>query len=156
MRKTAARMASENPSFISELGQLVKDRRLELIMSQKDVEVRTNGLVSQSTLSRIEKGEYLTTSEDRLQALADALTVPVGDLINAQSRMVSLAEDELAKGFGVSSNPLQELGQVAAALHKDNLATLVRLARVMAFGQRISDRRGPSAGNNGSDGHSEE
>lgn len=156
MRKTAARLASEDPSFISELGQLVKKRRNELDLSQLEVVERTKGLVSQSTLSRIEVGEYLTTSEERLQALADALQMPVGNLFDAQKRMIQPQEEELAKGFAVSTNPRKDLSRVASGLHKDDLATLVRLARVMAFGQQISDRRGPSADNNGSDGHSEE
>lgn len=140
MRKTAARLASETPSFVSELGRLVVDRRRELGLSQLAIVERTQGLVSQSTLSRIEVGEYLTTSDDRLQALASALQMPVSDLVEAQKRMIQPQEEELARGFAVSTNPLKDLSRVASGLNKDDLATLVRLARVMAFGKKAGDR----------------
>lgn len=69
------------------LKQLVRDRRLELEMTQKDLEAATG--IEQSYLSHIETGRVKRPGRDILDALSTALALPVESLVLAADHSVS-------------------------------------------------------------------
>jgi len=143
MRKSAARISAfDDLVFSSQLGRLVRERRREQGLSQEHVVELTNGLITQNWLSKLETGEYLTAPVGKLQALSVALNIPRADLDAAQKLPVRLANQELAKGWAVSENPIHELVATVQGLEKQDLRTLVRLARVMAYGKQMRDGHG--------------
>lgn len=64
----------------SSLGELIRRRRLELGLTQKEVEARTGGYLSQNYISQVERGEVERPAFDRLEAFAAILQMPVNDL----------------------------------------------------------------------------
>ncbi|HCG30764.1 MAG TPA: hypothetical protein DEU95_13870 [Chloroflexi bacterium] len=69
--------ATDRPEI---LGDLVLRRRRELGLTQKQVEARSNGFLSQNYISQVERGEVSLPAFDRLDAFAAALNLSVNEL----------------------------------------------------------------------------
>lgn len=62
------------------LGELIRRRRLELGLTQKEVEARSGGFLSQNYISQVERGEVERPAFDRLEAFAAILQLSVNDV----------------------------------------------------------------------------
>ncbi len=93
------------------LGMVIRDRRLALGWSQEELATRASalgGALRQSDISRMERGKIGLPRYDRLVDLADALALPVGELLtqagwNGADRLI-----------GSSSSWLDVAGEPAA------------------------------------------
>lgn len=75
------------------LGTLIRQRRFELGLTQKQVEARSGGALSQNYISQVERGAVGLPSFDMLNAFADALSMDVNDLkIAAGYPVVTIVE----------------------------------------------------------------
>ena len=74
--------------------EAVKQRRLELNMSQKELATLV-GYNSASSISKIEKGDYTPLS--KLEAFATALETTPENLISFEERMGRVFEGEIIK-----------------------------------------------------------
>jgi len=78
------------------LGELLHRRRLELGLTQKQVEARSGGFLSQNYISQVERGEVGRPAFDRLGAFASVLNLPANDLKIAAGYPVVTAKNDLA------------------------------------------------------------
>jgi transcriptional regulator with XRE-family HTH domain len=146
MRKSAARIAaSDDFVFSTELGKVVRHLRRQLGLSQTAVVERSDGVLNQNWLSKVETGEYRTIGAEKLQVLADALDVPVRVLQEAQDRSVQLVDEQMARQWAVGNNPTQDLMIVAQKLETSDVRVLVRVARAMLYGRELRDHYGTDA-----------
>ena len=63
------------------LGQFIRANRLALGMTQEDLAERIGDAVQQSDISRLERDHIALPRRDRLEAIAEALEVSLGDLL---------------------------------------------------------------------------
>ena len=63
------------------LGEAIRQRRVELGMSQEELAERIGLDVRQSDVSRLERGKVLFPRHERLNQIADALGVSMGALL---------------------------------------------------------------------------
>lgn len=68
---------------MTDLAALVHDTRLKRTMSMRDVAAQSRGLLSHSTISRIEMGDYSSSTEKTLKGLHFALDLPMAKLRDA-------------------------------------------------------------------------
>lgn len=118
------------------LGQLIRRLREERGLSQEDLAALVGGGISQSIISRIERGVLGLPNYDRLTRIADVLGADAGDLMArsgwAKFEGPSHNNDGAPEG-AVSADPLSELSErIWPRLSVADQAILVRIARVMA------------------------
>jgi transcriptional regulator with XRE-family HTH domain len=63
------------------LGKAIRARRIELGMTQEDLANRVEGGMRQAQVSRLEIGMVTLPRHDRLECIARALGLPVGELL---------------------------------------------------------------------------
>ncbi len=63
------------------LGQLIRERRMELNLTQEELAERVGEGVRQSEISRLERNRVALPRRHRMEALAVALEIPVGVLL---------------------------------------------------------------------------
>lgn len=73
------------------VGQLIKRRRLELDLTQEDLEERTG--FDQSYISQVERGATKRPGRDRLRTFADALDMDVNELLIVADHAPELPHD---------------------------------------------------------------
>jgi transcriptional regulator with XRE-family HTH domain len=121
------------------LGRTVRARRAQLDISQADVAERMGEhALDQNMISKIEHGERQALPLDKLEALSHALELPPAALKEAQERIEAVKVEQMARAYAVGPNPLKELSTVAPVLSKQNQATLVRMARVLLYGEQMA------------------
>ena len=109
---------------MSTVGQRVKEKRLELGMTQ-DALAKAAGYQSRSTINKIESGER-TLSFARIKELADALEVTPDYLIGVES----LPMDSMEAKIGIA------LKQACGDLKKKEIKELVRYAKDHKLGKK--------------------
>ena len=82
----------------NELGTYVRDRRVELGLSQEALAERIGGTASQAEISRLERGHVMLPRKARMEDLAAALNVSLGDLLVRSGWLTSSEGDELDEG----------------------------------------------------------
>ena len=98
----------------NELGDYLRNRRMELGLSQEQLAERIGGSASQAEISRLERGHVMLPRRGRLEALAAALHVSLGALL-VHSGWLTEEERE-----GVDS-----LRRTEDALKRDDAAVIV-------------------------------
>lgn len=92
------------------IGQLIRDRRLELGLTQKDIEAATG--IEQSYLSHIETGRVKRPGRELLDALAIPLRVPVEALLLAADYAVSQSAEQ---GIRLSDDDVERVATAVAS-----------------------------------------
>ncbi len=64
------------------LGQLIRERRMELNLTQEELAERVGEGVRQSEISRLEKNRVSLPRRQRMEQIAEALDIPVGVLLS--------------------------------------------------------------------------
>jgi len=64
------------------LGQLIRERRMELNLTQEELAERVGDGVRQSEISRLEKNRVTLPRRQRMEQIAEALDIPVGVLLS--------------------------------------------------------------------------
>jgi transcriptional regulator with XRE-family HTH domain len=65
----------------STLGQTIRRRRLELNLTQEELADRIGGGVRQSEVSRLERDRITLPRRERLERIAAAIEMPIGELL---------------------------------------------------------------------------
>jgi transcriptional regulator with XRE-family HTH domain len=68
-------------AFVSSIGYVVRARRLELGLTQEQLAEKIGGQVTQADVSRLERGRVGLPRRPRLESIARALDLPVGELL---------------------------------------------------------------------------
>jgi transcriptional regulator with XRE-family HTH domain len=63
------------------LGTVIRTRRMEMGWTQEDLAKRVDGGIRQSEISRLETGHVALPRHERLECIARALGLPVGELL---------------------------------------------------------------------------
>ncbi|RJO67615.1 MAG: XRE family transcriptional regulator [Myxococcales bacterium] len=116
------------------LGEVVRERRLELGLSQNDLAAVMGDRTGQTDISRIELGKTETPRRERLDRLAAALGLDADELV-ARTGWVRRGA-ELFEGtdyWAIGPDPLAEINRLAPRLLTEDLAFLARLARLMSL-----------------------
>jgi transcriptional regulator with XRE-family HTH domain len=66
---------------LNRLGNYVRERRIDLGLTQEELADRIGGNTTQAEVSRLERGHIMLPRRDRLDALASALDVTLGSLL---------------------------------------------------------------------------
>jgi transcriptional regulator with XRE-family HTH domain len=114
----------EEVTIMSTVGQRVKEKRLELGMTQ-DALARAAGYHSRSTINKIESGER-NLSFPRIAELADALGVTPDYLLGVES----LSPDSMEAKIGTA------LYQACGDMKKKEIKELIRYARDHKLGKK--------------------
>ena len=105
---------------MSTLGQVIRARRIEMDLTQEELAERIGGSVRQAEISRLEHDRIVLPRRDRLEAIAQALDLPLGRLL-ASSGWTG-AEGELPPFEGPeNSNMTLDLDAEAIPVVKDML-----------------------------------
>ena len=75
-----------NDNYLMQIGDLVKNRRLDLGLTQQELEARSG--VTQSMISKLEKGAAPNISVEALRKLAKALNCALVDLLPEADRKI--------------------------------------------------------------------
>lgn len=73
-------MISSRPTSAT-MGSAIRTRREELGLTQEELAARIGGGIRQSEISRLERGRVTLPRRARLEAIAAALNLPVGELL---------------------------------------------------------------------------
>ena len=76
-----------NDDYLMQIGDLVKNRRRDLGLTQQELEDRSG--VTQSMISKLEKGAAPNISVDALRKLAKAMNCALVDLLPEEDRKKS-------------------------------------------------------------------
>lgn len=134
--RRGGRTTDDGQTQLTELGRVVRQRRIAHGQSQRTLAAAIRQ--SQDYISKLELGEVWRVNDEVLERLAAALDMPVSLLIAARDQVLVETRDELAQVWQVSPRPARDLIALIPYLRQDDLAVLVRLARVMATGQRLT------------------
>lgn len=134
--RRGGRVREDGAVELTALGRLIRQRRTAAGMSQRTLAERVGW--HQDSISKVELGEMWRVNDDVLEKLAAALEMPVELLFAAREEVVAEVRDELSQVWQVSAHPGRDLIALIPYLRQDDLATLVRIARVMATGQRLT------------------
>ena len=63
------------------LGTFIRERRQDLGLTQEDLAARVGGSVRQAEISRLESGRIALPRRERLEAIANALDISIGELL---------------------------------------------------------------------------
>lgn len=134
--RRGGRVTDDGAVQLTELGRLVRQRRLARGWSQRALAEQIGW--QQDAISKLELGEMWRINDEVVGRLAAALEMPASLLLEAREAVVTEVRDELAQVWQVSAHPGKDLITLIPYLRQDDLATLVRMARVMATGQRLT------------------
>lgn len=67
--------------MVATLGQLIRERRMELNLTQEELAERVGEGVRQSEISRLERNRVTLPRRQRMEQIAEALDIPVGVLL---------------------------------------------------------------------------
>ena len=119
---------------MTHLGAFIRERRIELGLTQEDLAERIGPTVRQAEISRLERGEVLLPRRGRLERIAAALDVSLGTLLLYSEWLTEDERDELdASPTHAEDDPVVlhvELVEVREVLQ-------LALARLKAMEQRI-------------------
>lgn len=87
----SARRRRDGTTTVVYVGQLIKRRRLELDLTQEDLEERTG--FDQSYISQVERGATKRPGRERLRIFADALDMDVNELLIVADHAPEYATD---------------------------------------------------------------
>lgn len=105
--KSAARSGAAGSVI---LGQIIRKARMDLNMSQRDVEGATGGEVSNAYLSQLENGKISKPSPNILYSLASALSVSYEMLMERAGYIVSMGDrDDNAKHGRIATYSVDNL-----------------------------------------------
>ena len=139
------------------LGTFIRDRRNELGLTQEEVAERIGPSTQQSDVSRLERGGVALPRRERLEAIAAALDVSLGELL-VRSGWMTAGDDLAAAVLNVetlSSSDIQyaqgvaDLGELVSdlqAMLADATNTIELAARTLAQAQQalqIAGQSGP-------------
>jgi transcriptional regulator with XRE-family HTH domain len=114
------------------LGTFIRERRQDLGLTQEQLAERVGPSVRQAEISRLEKDRITLPSRARLEQLAAALEVSLGDLLVRTGWLQEGLRDQVAPG-GQSVASVQAPGQVDEAMRQDLLAAAESIAGVQAM-----------------------
>jgi transcriptional regulator with XRE-family HTH domain len=110
---------------LNSLGNYVRERRVELGLTQEELAFRIGGSATQAEISRLERGAIAFPRRQRLDALATALEVTLGSLLIHSGW---LSSDEAAELDELSSPPPQPAASATQAM----LADIAHLRETLA------------------------
>ncbi|MDQ3655385.1 MAG: helix-turn-helix domain-containing protein [Chloroflexota bacterium] len=67
--------------MVATLGQLIRERRMELNLTQEELAERVGEGVRQSEISRLERNRVTLPRRQRMEQIAEALDIPIGVLL---------------------------------------------------------------------------
>lgn len=106
MNATGNSDADSRPAAENRLGTIIRAKRRGLGLTQKQVESRSGGVLSQNYQSQVERGEVGLPGFEMLEAFAAALGLPLNDL-------------KIAAGYPVVRVPA--FGEIGASDYYDQL-----------------------------------
>jgi transcriptional regulator with XRE-family HTH domain len=132
------------------LGRLIRQRRIELGLTQEELAERVGDGVRQAEISRLERDRVTLPRRGRLEQIAQALDVPMGELLARSGWVGAQDQEEFAPG---AVKPRAELpapaasGGVETAMHqlrqasrREEMPQLTdAMARARALTQRTED-----------------
>ncbi len=86
------------------LGQLIRERRMELNLTQEELAERVGDGVRQSEISRLERNRVTLPRRQRMEQLAEALDIPVGVLL-ARSGWIGAEQIDAGAPETMSAEP---------------------------------------------------
>lgn len=110
-----------NQEQAKELGKLLRQRRMELKLTQR--QLATNAHMGDSTIARLEHGRFLAPSPAKLSQLAKALQLPLADLF---ARASYLVPDELPSFNSYLSVKYPKLPKSALTELRDHFERLAK------------------------------
>ncbi|MEJ7902472.1 MAG: helix-turn-helix transcriptional regulator, partial [Thermomicrobiales bacterium] len=93
--------------MVATLGQLIRERRMELNLTQEELAERVGDGVRQSEISRLEKNRVTLPRRQRLEQLSEALDIPVGVLL-ARSGWTGAEQIDADAPETLSAQPLAQ------------------------------------------------
>lgn len=102
------------------LGQLIRDRRMELNLTQEELAERVGDGVRQSEISRLERNRVTLPRRRRMEELAAALDIPVG-LLLARSGWVGAEVIDGEDPEPVDADPASKLNEVEQATREPHV-----------------------------------
>jgi transcriptional regulator with XRE-family HTH domain len=115
----------------NELGNYLRERRMELGLSQEELAERIGGSASQAEISRLERGHVMLPRRGRMEALAEALEVTLGSLLVRSGWLTEGEEDDLdALPRTEESLARAEVAKIAVELHDLREFLLTSLGQV--------------------------
>ena len=119
---------------MTHLGAFIRERRIELGLTQEDLAERIGPTVRQAEISRLERGEVLLPRRGRLERIAAALDVSLGTLLLYSEWLTEDERDELdASPTHAEDDRVALHGELVEVREVLQLA----LARLKAMEQRI-------------------
>jgi transcriptional regulator with XRE-family HTH domain len=110
------------------LGTLIRERRQDLGLTQEELADRIGGSVRQAEISRLEAGHVALPRRERLEAIATALEVSIGELLVRTGWMQD--GDQLASAIASSPRNGWTPDEVEALSSENVLALLDAVAAV--------------------------
>ena len=119
------------------LGTYVRERRMEMGLTQEQLAERIGETTTQAEVSRLERGHIILPRRDRMEALAEALQVSLGSLL-IHSGWLTADEGEVVdrlptvgerNGAAVDASILEEL----AVLREVLLGSIERITSLEAL-----------------------
>jgi transcriptional regulator with XRE-family HTH domain len=151
MSTFALRVAPERRMLMgTSLGRLIRQRRIELGLTQEELAERVGDGVRQAEISRLERDRVTLPRRGRLEQIAQALDVPMGELL-ARSGWVGAQEQEAFAPDAVeppAESPVPaasggvdtEMHEFRQASRREEMPQLAdAIARARALTQRTED-----------------
>lgn len=124
------------PWHDSEIAKTLRRWREDSGLSQSDVAAMVGDGATQSEISQLERGWIRAPRYQRMASFAKVMGVPLDQLLR-ETRWIGPfgggANVEAVELWTVSEDPIQDLLNVAESLSVQDLATLVRLARILSI-----------------------
>ncbi len=98
------------------LGQFIRERRMDLGLTQEQLAERVGEGVRQAEISRLEQDRVSLPRRQRLEAIATALGVSIGDLLVTTGWIDAEHVPTVAPDHGMPQAHLQVLEEAASAL----------------------------------------
>lgn len=117
---------------MNKLGNFVRERRQDLGLTQEEVANRIGGSATQAEISRLERGTISFPRRTRLEGLAAALEVTLGELLLHSGWLTSTEQVQIDEVSTVQSR----------AVAPDNASVLVELEQLREALLTIIDRIG--------------
>ena len=109
------------------LGTFIRERRFDLGLTQEQLAERVGPTVRQAEISRLERGQVVMPRRQKMEHIAAALDVTLGDLLHSSGWLTDNEADDLDDTS--MSSPLEETSNAAM---REELADLrVTLQRVV-------------------------
>lgn len=135
-----ARGSGLGPHYDSGIARALREWRQASGLSQIDVAGMIGDGCSQSEVSHLERGWILAPRYERMAAFARAMDRPLDDLLRETRWAGPYGEGPNVAALDlwtVSDDALRDLNAVAVKLSRADVATLVRIARVLAIDRGV-------------------